>query len=57
MHSLSLVRLAFKGKKVQRDCNNRERGNYLDTVEKFIQTCHMISCVIVLQGVVSVYRR
>jgi hypothetical protein len=42
---LSLMRLAFKRQKVQRDCNNRECRNDLDAIEKFIQTCHMIAYV------------
>ena len=54
---LSLMRLSFKGQIVQRDCNNHECNEYLETVKKFIQACHRFSDGSRLPSVLSVYKK
>jgi hypothetical protein len=36
------MRMPFEGKIVERDGNNRERCDYLDTVEEFSKVSHMV---------------
>ena len=50
MRSLSLMGFAFNKPEVQHEGNNRECGDNLKTVKKFIQTSH-ISYAIGLQSV------
>jgi hypothetical protein len=51
LEGLFLMKPSFNQPEVQDEGNQREYGDDLKTVEKFIQTCHRIACVIRLQTV------